>query len=250
MINQGKNVPDKTIVVFNVSQYSKKNQKERMFNLIDKLPKKRDWFTPHFYRCLPLVIGNTYGFVIKSEFSFSAVWNGGASDKDTKLTFEGDSKLIKNSFPRIATHFGSGIVTVDPPFFLRTPPGINLMTINPPNFILPNVTVMTGVVETDNLRRNFTFNLKLQIPNIEVKFPAGVPLAAFIPIPRYFVDSFELKMAEEVFVNEDILDEQTAEQLSATKRKTTDLLNKYGVGRDYFRGVDPYGNPFPDHQSP
>ena len=29
---------------------------------------KRDWFSKHAYLCLPLVIGNQYGFAVKSLF--------------------------------------------------------------------------------------------------------------------------------------------------------------------------------------
>ena len=32
--------------------------------------KKRDWFVKHAYFCLPLVIGNQYGFGIKSLKAF------------------------------------------------------------------------------------------------------------------------------------------------------------------------------------
>jgi hypothetical protein len=195
MINQGNDVPDKTVAVFtnpfNTSWQF--DNKERLFGLVDKPPKKRNWFTPHFYRCLPLAIGNQYGFVIKSEFDFSFIWNG-ENDKDSiRFSFNEEEEVLDTKHPRIETHFGHGIITIGTPFSLRTPPGVNLMTINPPNYVIPNITVMTGVVETDNLRRDFTFNLKIQIPNIEVHITKGSPIAAFIPIPRYYADSFELK---------------------------------------------------------
>ena len=75
MINQGIDVPDKTIAMFCDPLGDWKNS-ERINNIISKSPKKRDWFTPHFYRCLPLAIGNQYGFVVKSEFDFAFSWNG------------------------------------------------------------------------------------------------------------------------------------------------------------------------------
>jgi hypothetical protein len=249
MINQGNNVPDKTIAVFINRDDSKFITKDRLFKLINKPPKKRDWFQPYFYRCLPLTIGNTYGFTIHSEFDISINWNGGPNLEDTYIKTI-DPKLLTGIYPNISSHFGSGIVTINPPFFLRTPPGVNLMTINPPNFIIPNITVMTGVVETDNLRRNFTFNLKIQIPDIEVNIPAGIPLAAFIPIPRYYADSFELKMADELFSKEVVEEEVTAENDAIIKRETVELLTKNQVGKDYLKGNDVYGNPFPDHQRP
>ena len=253
MINQGNNVPDNTIAVFtDPFQTSWQfNNKKRLYDIIDKSPKKRDWFTPHFYRCLPLTIGNQYGFVIKSEFDFSFIWDGGDSTDSIKFFFYETEEKINKKHPRVETHFGNGIVTIATPFTLRTPPGINIMTINPPNYVIPNVTVMTGVVEADNLRRNFTFNLKIQMPNVQVHIPAGAPIAGFIPIPRYFADSFELKYAEDVFLEKEVIDEELQAEIDVDvyrKGIEPDLPN--GVGRQYFLGKDIYENKFPDHQKP
>lgn len=245
MINQGNNVPDKTITIF-TNDFGTSLNKNNINNLIDKPPKKRDWFTPHFYKCLPLKIGNTYGFIIKSEFDFGFIWNGENNKESIKLFINEDQKELDEKYPRIETHFGSGIITINPPFTLRTPPGVNLMTINPPNYIIPNITVMTGVVETDNLRRNFTFNLKIQIPNIEVYIPAGTPIAAFIPIPRYYADSFELKLAEDIF-SQEIIDEENEAELNSGIHRT--YVETNGAGKHYLLGNDVYGNVFKDHQT-
>jgi hypothetical protein len=250
MINQGNNVPDNTIAVFTNPfktswQY---NNKERLKNILDVPPKKRDWFNQHFYKCLPLKIGNQYGFIIKSEFDFSFLWDGGESPDSVKLYFYKDQEELSKKHPRIETHFGSGIITINPPFCLRTPPGVNLMTINPPNYIVPNITVMTGVVETDNIRRNFTFNLKIQIPNIMVNVPSGTPLAGFIPIPRYYADSFKLKYAEEIFSEEIINEETEAEENAGNHRLYVEKNNKQNASKHYLLGQDVYGNKFKDHQ--
>jgi hypothetical protein len=252
MINDGNDVPENTIVVFSDMDYTKDGNKdiERLFNIISKPEKKRDWFTPHFYRCLPLSIGNQYGFIIKSEFDISFIWDGGEDPDSITFYFYEDQEILKTKHPRISTHFGSGIITVNPPFTLRTPPGVNLMTINPPNYVIPNITVMTGVVETDNIRRNFTFNLKVQIPGIEVFIPKGTPLAAFIPIPRYYADSFELKVAEDVFSENTIVEELQAIVDTNISREEVEPTNKNKVGRDYLLGKDIYGNMFTDHQKP
>ena len=246
MINDGvHNVPDKTIAVI-INDFAQGFTYDRVPNVIKPCPRKREWFTPNFYRCLPLTIGNQYGFYIMSEYAFSVTWNGGDEPKDITLEVEGETK---NLYPEILTHFGSGVVTVGPPFTLRTPPGVNLMTINPPNVLIPNVTVMTGVVETDNLRRTFTFNLKIQIPNIKVHFPAGVPFAGFIPIPRYFADQFELKDATEIFPQDVILEEQKATTDAIQHRFDVEYKSPKGVGRHYLNGRDVYGNKFQDHQT-
>lgn len=248
MINQGNNVPDKTIAVFPRADLAIDDT--QMMGLIKQPGPKRDWFNQHFYRCLPLVIGNQYGFYIVSEFTFSAVWDGGDSVDSVSLEFFDPPEVLDTLYPNISTHFGFGIVTVNPPFFLRTPPGINLMTINPPNYVLPNITVMTGVVETDNLRRNFTFNLKLQIPNIKVVIPAGTPLAAFIPIERGTADDYSLVLATELFDQDVIEEEIEADRAAKIKRTNVETNLKHMVGRDYYLGKDVYGNVFPQHQAP
>lgn len=253
MINDGiNNVPDKTIAIFlhPFTDLDNLNKRNRIFNIIDKPSKKREWFHPHFYKCLPLVIGNQYGFIIKSEFDFSFIWDGREEADAIKFYFNDEEQEINKKFPLIKTHFGHGIITINTPFWLNTPPGVNIMTINPPNYIIPNITVMTGVVEADNLRRNFTFNLKIQIPNIKVIVPAGTPLAAFIPIPRYYADCFELKFAEEIF-NDDLINEELEAALQAyTSREEIDKKKDGGVGRHYLLGKDIYGNKFLDHQGP
>lgn len=250
MINQGNDVPKNTIAVFpkQLEDGSYVDIK-RIYNLIEPSSRKRDWFSAHFYRCLPLAIANGYGFIIKSEFDIGFVWNGGNQPEDINFFFNEDSKILEKKYPRIDSHFGHGVLTIGLPFFLRTPPNTNLLTINPPNYILPNITVMSGSVETDNLRRDFTFNLKIQIPNIEVLIPAGTPLAAIVPVPRYYIDNFKLEDANNIFSKELIEEESSCLQAAYKKRENSSNF-KNGVDRDYYSGRDAFGNLFLDHQKP
>jgi hypothetical protein len=254
MINDGINdVPDKTIAIFtSPAVYNKELTEERILGMVKKPDKKRDWFTPHFYRCLPLTIGNQYGFTISSEFDIGFEWNGGNNVEDVVLYLDESivNSVDNEKYPNISSHFGSGIITINTPYFFRTPKGVNLMTINPPNTVIPNITVMTGVVEADNLRRNFTFNLKIQIPNIKTFIPAGYPLAAFIPIPRYYCDEFNLEFAENIFSKEIIDEEIKAGDDASKHRNEIEPTLKNGVGKHYMQGKDVYGNKFLDHQRP
>jgi hypothetical protein len=248
MINEKEMVPDKTFAIF-IDDPS--CSKETIKKILGRLSHKRDWFNPHFYKCLPLSIANQYGYTIISEFDFGIIWDGGERPENLKILLPNNLKNdAEGLYPRVTSHFGSGILTIEPPFHVRTPAGINTMVINPPNCILPNITVMSGVVETDNLRRSFTFNLKVQTPNIEIIIPKGTPLASFIPIPRYFADSFDLKFADEIFSEEVILDELQAETDANLKRNEIEYFAKPNVGLDYFKGQDVYGNKFKDHQLP
>ena len=248
MINQGNNVPDKTIALFTNSEIPTISP-ERLLSVVEKPSFKRDWFDPHFYHCLPLSVANQYGFIIKTEYGFYLEWNGNNGINDLQISIEGKKEDVNNMFPHIASHFGHGILTVNVPFVLRTPPNVNLLITSPFNYLMPGITVMSGVVETDNLRHHFTFNLKVNIPNSKIYFPPNTPLASFMPIPRYFADSFELRYAEDVFDEDTIIEELQATADFSIRRWDIDQENiPHKVNKMYKKGMDIYGNLFPDHQ--
>ena len=58
----------------------------------------------HPYRCLPLVIANQCGWVLRNPTGFRAYWYGGPSRTDMELRFDSPEN-------RIVSHFGSGVVT-------------------------------------------------------------------------------------------------------------------------------------------
>lgn len=208
---------------------------------------KRDWWNAHFYYCLPINIGNQYGFAIKSLWDFDAVWDG-TSENDNDITITMLSKDYDAEKQYIGSGFSEGVLTIQNPFHMRTPPGINLMTIQPPNYGIPGTYSMTGVIETDNIRRDFTFNLKLTDPGRTISIRKGDWLGAFIPIPRYFVDSFVMQPASNIFNDELILNEIADGQELSRQRNNEDMEKPHHSGRKYFNGEHANGCPFPDHQ--
>jgi len=257
IINQDENlvVPEKTIAFFPIIP----NDGLMPFDMdISSFLKplntshKRDWFTPHFYHCLPLSIGNMQGFVFSVPYSFDVFWNGGQSVDDLTIELHENEdlfKILNTNHVSLSSEFGSGILTIHFPVQLRTPPGINLMTIAPPNFPVPGMSPMTGVVESDNLRFTFTLNLKIDIPNTVVRVIKDAPLVGLLPIPRYFCDSFELKNANEIF-DKNIIEEEMQIAHKHSKKREHDNNNKLGSDRLYYRGLDYYENKFKDHQLP
>lgn len=205
---------------------------------------KREWFTPHFYYCLPLTIGNQYGFVIKSLVEFEAVWDG--TERDPVITFIDNTDHDKQI---IQTGFGSGIVTIQNRFALKTPPGVNVMTIQPPNMFIPGCVSMTGVIETDNIRRDFTFNLKITVPNLKISVKKGDPLGAFIPIPRNFVENFETKLIQDIFPEQLHQNEIRESESLSLERNGEDRAKVHQSGRRYFNGAHTSGEKYKNHQN-
>lgn len=235
------NVPDKDIVVVPFTINGNPYSDEIIEPLAGKM--KRDWFSSHFYYCLPLNIGNQYGFLVKSAANFDVVWKG--TDKDAEITFLDDSHHNKQT---ISSHFGHGIITFQNMFSLKTAPGINLMTIQPPNMFIPGCVAMTGVVEADQIRRDFTFNLKITVPNYKISIRKGDPIGAFIPIQRYFIDDFKISTVYETFDLETHQAEVSDFIELGRQRENDDKTKPHESGRKYFNGEHAFGEPYEDHQ--
>jgi hypothetical protein len=177
-------------------------------------------------------------------------WNGGSDIKDLQLQTHDDIKqyTTQNSVTIVST-FGHGILTIGLPIQLKTPPGVNLMTIAPPNFPLPGMSPMTGMVEADNIRFTFTFNIKINLANTLIKVNANTPLVGLLPVPRYFCDSFELKNANDIF-NKDVVEDEMNTVFEHGQRRIIDNLNNGSGDKIYYTGKDIRGNKFKDHQLP
>ena len=157
-------IPNESILPFNmdISSFLKPLNKNY----------KRDWFTPHFYKCLPLSIANMQGLAFSSPFSFEVFWNGKNTIDSIFFNIYDDSKIdnfAKMSHVKVSSQFGNGIFTMNFPLILKTPPNVNLMTIAAPNYPLPGISPMSGVIEADNLSFTFTLNFKIDLPNTLIK---------------------------------------------------------------------------------
>ena len=256
IINQegGLVIPDKTIVFFPITP----GDGVKKFNLNNvslflkplNTNHKRDWFSSNFYRCLPLSIGNMQGFVFSLPYGFDIFWDGSNDPKGVTINLHEDFNKYKNeNFIYPFSEFGHGVLTIHFPLTLKTPPGINLMTIAPPNFPLPGLSPMTGVIESDNLRFTFTLNIKIDLTNTNIIVKPNYPLVGIIPIPRYFCDSFELKNAYSIFDKEIIDEEMNVVSEHNKKRKISNALGSK-ADKIYYLGGDVKGNKFKDHQLP
>jgi hypothetical protein len=255
MLNQGINVPDKTIAFFSGTEYANMlkdvpqqypTMDKVIPNIITKPEKTREWFGPAYYNCAPLLIGNQYGFVLSYPYDFSLYWKGGQEASDLRVIVP--PHMDEHIYPRVHSNFGNGVVTYSLGTMFRTPPGVNLMTINPPNHFIDGLAVMTGVVETDNIRTTFTLNSKVTSANKFIDVPAGTPIAGIIPIPRFFADEFVLKNGEDIFEEDVALEEFQALSDQQVLRRSN--LGASTRDRNYWHGKDVYGNSFIDHQTP
>ena len=237
-------VPEKTLLCITEHDEHNNSIKEIIENL--KTHKKRDWMTQHAYFCLPLTMGNQHGFVIKAYYDFEILWDGGEHSNNLRIKLGSD--YIPNGKQIISSHFGSGIVTIQNRFALRTSEDVNLIVLNAPNYFIDGLQSLTAVVETDNLRRDFTFNLKTTRVNEWIKVKKGQPIAAVLPYPRRFIDDFDIQLANQVIEPQIIEDERRTVGYFAQERSEIDSKYPGGNGFRYMDGEDIYGLEFRDHQ--
>jgi Family of unknown function (DUF6065) len=154
--------------------------------------RNRAWMdaTPQGFskRCLPLLIANASGWHILNSHAITVTWNGGI-DKSA-LRIEADS-----AGPGLAvSHFGSGVITWNIPFLLRTSPGYNLLVRGPANMPKDGISALEGIVETDWSSSTFTMNWKVTRPNEPITFAVGEPIAQLVPQKRGELESFTTRM--------------------------------------------------------
>lgn len=209
-------------------------------NYLRRPSRKRDFFSPNFYRCLPLGIANTYGFEVVLDTDLTLLWTGDESPASLHFSTTTPSRYL------IANNFGHGILSLAPPFLVRTPPLVNTMVLAPVNHPLPHLQVMNAVVETDNLFFSFTLNYK-PLENTTVTIQKNTPIATLLPMPRFFQDAFVLRNGVEHYSKDYVSDLfDTFED----HKYIRDLI-RMGVrlkDNTYMLGMDIKGRLFKNHQ--
>jgi hypothetical protein len=153
-------------------------------------PVQRQWMDESrerfAYRCLPLLIGNSYGWQFLNPVGFNALWDGSPGAEGIKLIADPGGRV-----PIARGHFGGPIMTFSLPGFMRTEEGYDLMVTGPINFAKDGISALTAVVETDWLPFSFTMNYQFTRPGASVRFERGEPFCQVFPIKRAEIEDFD-----------------------------------------------------------
>lgn len=243
----GFEVPKNTIAWYNYSEqgYDIDDVVEPLIGHVN-----RDWFKHvSFSLCLPLTIANQYGFVVKAAHDIELFWDG----TENPVQVKSDGFLDFNSIQTYLNNFNHGILSIENKFILKTPLDVNILVTQPPNHYIDGIHFMTGIVEADNLRRSFTFNLKVTTPNKTIKIKKGDWLSGFMPIPRFYVESYDLVPATKIFSEEVLQNEKSnADNLqwerNSHKMYGGDRGKVNDSGRRYFKGIHINNKTYRNHQ--
>lgn len=217
---------------------------------VEPAPRERDWMrathAQFAARCLPMLIANEAGWTIASPVAFAARWTGGPGRDDVEISF-----VDGVADPRILSHFGSGIVTIEIPYLFRSPPGVDLWVKGPSNWVKDAIQPLEGVVETDWTISTFTMNWKLTRPDLSVSFDAGEPICMIVPVPRELAAQLEPErrpLTDDARLADEYRRWSRARQEFAAEQHPSGA-HAGGWQQDYMRGRDVAGDRFDGHRT-
>ncbi|HEU0299793.1 MAG TPA: DUF6065 family protein [Longimicrobium sp.] len=188
------------------------------------------------YRCLPLTMGNMFGWELLSPATFEALWTGGRGVGAIQVVrLDGGKGQLPSS------HFGHGVLTFNTSHLFRTDARCQMFVTGPPNLPKDGIAPLTGMVETDWLPFAFTMNWRFTRPGVPVRFEEGEPFCHFFPVSAGALEAIEPVLRD--LDDEPELAAQYREWKASRDQWVEDLqvpgtvANQQGWQRFYHRGL-------------
>jgi Family of unknown function (DUF6065) len=196
-------------------------------------------------RCLPMLMANQGGWVIRSPVAVEVVWRGGEGIDQLEVSGEAATGHCPAT-----SHFGHGILTWFIPFLFRTPPDYNLLVRGPANEPKDGIAALEGLVETDWAMSPFTMNWKVTRSNIPIRFEEGEPICMVVPQRRGELEAFVPVLADvggapDIDEHYQVWSQSRREFIAQLKSGEAEELWQ----KDYFRGETPSGLRSDEHQT-
>jgi hypothetical protein len=130
-------------------------------------------------------MANQLGWTVLNPSAFAVVWDGGADVTSIRISGEA---------PHVTSHFGYGILTINPGFYLETSPEVDVLVKAVPNWPKDGIFPLEGLMETDWFEGSFTYNIRLTRPGLIVGWDTDEPLFQIVPYPRGWIERFQPSM--------------------------------------------------------
>lgn len=219
-------------------------------------PPERAWMdhyaSRHPYRCLPLSIANSNGWLVLCPVPIEIEWDGSTAVEALKVRALKPLPGGRKTEHFATSNFGHGIVTFHTDYIFQTPPGWDLVATGPFNAPKFNAYPLTGIIETDWLPYPFTMNWRMMSPG-KMMFEEGEAFCFIFPIPKQalidtqpeihrLTDNVELNRQQESFrlSREDFFKKMAEGDTEARKQ---------GWQRYYFTGQHPDGTRVEGHMN-
>lgn len=232
----------------NITAYIVNERNDKLLT-IEPASKTRGWMDEsagkYAYSCLPLVIANQLGWVVKACCSFDLMWDGGSHQNAVKFYFH-ENEPDMSQF--VVSHFGQGIISFRLPWVFRTDQGTGLIVRGPSNQWLNGAHALEGFVESWGLESTFTMNWKITIPNIKVHFPGQFPFCQILPYEIANLNNYACTK-KPISENEELANKY-ARWLERRKNTLKNLFSskeKTNYEKNYVKGLDVEGEKVEGH---
>jgi hypothetical protein len=212
---------------------------------LEPAPATRAWMddTPRrfAYRCLPLVLANQAGWILRGGPPVVATWDGGPDPENVRVEVDEPD----DHDPSVVSHFGSGILTWRLPLLFRTSPGYNLLVRGAPNEWKDGACPLDGLVETDWSPMTFTMNWRITRPDHPVAFGPEDAICMIVPQRRGELEAFAARVMP---LGADAPLEQAHQRWAESRKAFIDGPRTAEAQFHYQRGTSPGGDSAPEHQ--
>jgi hypothetical protein len=212
---------------------------------IDQLPLQRDWmditFDRHAYQCFPVSLSNRLGWGISYKEDISFIWDGINDSTSEHVQVLSGEKYVHTGRGNRTISFNTDLIFVE-----ENDDVISLLTMPVPNQFIRGAQCMTTIISPSALQGEIPVAWMITEPNIEIKIPAGTPIAAIVPISLKDVQSHEL------IVKRGRPEYETPEwnEMMRGRGDASQKLNMAGRWTHFYRdAVDHLGNPLGGHES-
>jgi hypothetical protein len=215
------------------------------YAIIDQLPIHRDWmditFDRHAYQCFPVSLSNRLGWGISYPEDIVFIWDGvNDSTPNHVKIISGEKYVHPNRGNRTISFY------TDLTFVGENNKNLTLLTMPVPNQFIRGAQCMNTLISTSVLASDLPIAWMITEPGIEITIPAGMPVAAILPISLSDIQSHELEIRKG---RPDYEDNDWNNRMR-DRGEASQKLNSKGEWTHFYRdAIDHNGNPMGEHES-
>ena len=163
---------------------------------LEQLQARRDWMdeTPekHAYMCFPLNLTNRLGWGISFPEDIAFIWDGVTDTTPDHIKIIEGHKYVGTERGNATLSFRTGLM-------FSTDPKTSLMTMPVPNQFVRGAQCYTTLISTSFYIHSLPLAWRVTEPNIEIRIPAGTPVAAVLPISlTNLEDNYTMQISDEL----------------------------------------------------
>jgi hypothetical protein len=147
--------------------------------IIEQLPTTRPWMDDsvekHAYMCLPLTLTNRLGWGISFPEDIVFIWDGVDDTTPDHVSILKGQKYANSKRGNATVSFDTGLI-------FRTDAETTILTMPVPNQFIPGTQCFTTLLSTSFYLPELPVAWKITEANKEIIIPAGMPVAAILPI--------------------------------------------------------------------